>query len=114
MCLRVALLGVNEVGEFGGVADEEDWCIVENPVEVAFVGANFDSEAPGVTGSVWRARLTTYGGETDGGTSPVADLFEEGGRSEIGDVMGHFEVAVCAGTLGMDLQEYSMVRSIYE
>ena len=53
VCLRVALLGVNEMGELGGVAKEEDWGVVENPVEIAFVSANFDSEAPGVTGSVW-------------------------------------------------------------
>jgi hypothetical protein len=103
MCLRVALLGVNEVGELGGVANEEDWSIVENPVEIAFVGANLDSEAPGVTGSVWRAAFSTNCGETDGGTSSVADLFEEGGRSEIGYVMSHCEVAVRASTLGMDL-----------
>lgn len=103
MRLRVALLSVNEVGELGGVANEEHWSIVENPVEIPLVGANFDSEASGVTGSVCRATFATNGGETDGGTSFVADLFEEGGRSEIGDVMGHFEVTVRASTLGMYL-----------
>jgi hypothetical protein len=87
MCLRVALLGVNEVGELGRVAKEEDWSVVENPVEIAFVGANFDSETAGVTGSVCRATFSTNCRETDSSTSPVADLFEEGGTSEISDVM---------------------------
>jgi hypothetical protein len=52
MCLRVALLGVDKVGELGGVAQEEDRSVVENPIEIAFIGADFDSETAGVTGSV--------------------------------------------------------------
>jgi hypothetical protein len=103
MCLRVALLGVNEVGELGGVAKEKDWSIVEDPIEVAFVCANFDSETAGVTGSICRAIFSTNGRETDSGTSPVADLFEEGGTSKIGDIMSYIEIAVRAGTLGMNL-----------
>ena len=105
--MRVALLGVNEVGELGGVANEEDWSIVENPIEITIVGTNFDREAAGVTGSVGRATFSTNGRETDSSTSPVADLLEEGGTSEIGDVMGYFKIAVRAGTLGMNLLEYS-------
>jgi hypothetical protein len=103
MCLRVALLGVDKVGELGGVAQEEDRSVVENPIEIAFIGADFDSETAGVTGSVRRAILSTNGRETNSSTSPVADLFEEGGASEIGDVIGYFEMAVRAGTLGMNL-----------
>lgn len=103
MCLRVALLGVNEVGELGRVTNEEDWRIVENPVEIAFVCANFDSKAAGVTGRVCRATFSANCREPDSSTSLVANLFKEGGTSEISDVMGHFEVAVRASALGMDL-----------
>ena len=52
MCLRVALLGVNEVGELGGVTNEEDRGIVENPVEIAFVSANLDGKPTRIAGSV--------------------------------------------------------------
>jgi hypothetical protein len=37
MSLWVSLLGMDEVGEFGGVTDKENGSIVKNPVEVAFV-----------------------------------------------------------------------------
>jgi len=103
MGLGVSLLGVDEMRELGRVANEEDRGIVENPVEIAFVGANLDSEAPGVTSSVCGARLTADSRETDGKTSPVANCFEERGTCKIGDVMRHFKIAVGTSTLGMDL-----------
>jgi hypothetical protein len=37
MSLRVSLLRMDEVGEFGGVTDKENGGIVEHPVEVAFI-----------------------------------------------------------------------------
>jgi hypothetical protein len=37
MGLRVPLLGVDEVREFGRIADEEDGGVVEYPVEVTFI-----------------------------------------------------------------------------
>jgi len=52
MRLRVALLGMDKVREFGGIAKEEDGSIVEDPVEIAFVGANLDGEPTGIAGSV--------------------------------------------------------------
>lgn len=44
MRLGVTLLGVDEVGELGGVADEEDGCVVKDPVEVTLLGPNLDGE----------------------------------------------------------------------
>jgi hypothetical protein len=105
MRLGVTLLGVNKVGKLGGVANEEDRCIVEDPVEIAFVGAYLDGKAARITGRVRRARLTADGGETDSSTGPVANLFKKRSTSEVGDVMRHFEVAVRASTLRMDLSE---------
>lgn len=49
MCLRVALLGVDEVREFGGVAEEEDGGVVEHPVQVTLFSPEFDREASRVT-----------------------------------------------------------------
>lgn len=52
MRLGIALLRVNKVGKFGGVANEEDRGIVENPVDITFVGANLDGKAAWIAGSV--------------------------------------------------------------
>jgi hypothetical protein len=50
--LGITLLGVNKVGKLGGIADEEDRCIVENPIEITFVGANLDGKAARITDRV--------------------------------------------------------------
>lgn len=103
MRLRVALLGMDKVREFGGIAKEEDGSVVEDPVKIAFVGADLDGKATGIAGSVRRTRLATDCGETNGSTGSVTDPFEEGGAGEVGDVMRHLKVAMRAGTLCMDL-----------
>ena len=44
MRLRVTLLRVDEVGELGGVTNEEHGSVVEDPVEVALLGLDLNSE----------------------------------------------------------------------
>jgi hypothetical protein len=105
MRLRIALLGMNEVGEFGRVAKEEDGSVIEYPVEIAFISTNLDGETTRITGSVCRARLATNGGETNSSAGSVANTLEEGGTSEVRNVVCHFKVAMCTGTLSMDLRD---------
>ena len=62
--LRVALLGVNEDGEFGGVTEEEDGRIVEDPIPVALLGIEFHGESAGISGRVGGTLLATNGGES--------------------------------------------------
>jgi hypothetical protein len=54
MGLRIALLGMDKVGEFGGIAKEEDRCVVKDPVEITFVRADLDGKPTWVTSSVRR------------------------------------------------------------
>jgi hypothetical protein len=61
MGLGVPLLGVDKVRELCGVTNEEDRRVVEDPVEVALFGSDFDGEATGVTGGICGARLTADG-----------------------------------------------------
>jgi|SRR5579863_3875320 len=103
MGLRIALLGMDKVREFGGIAKEEDGSVVEDPVKIAFVGADLDGKATGIAGSVRRTRLATDCRETNGSTGSVADLFEEGGAGEVGNVVRHLKVAMRASTLSVDL-----------
>ena len=44
MRLRVTLLRVDEVGKLGGVTNEKHGSVVEDPVEVALLGLDLDSE----------------------------------------------------------------------
>jgi hypothetical protein len=105
MSLRIALLGMNKVGELGRVAKEEDGSIVEYPVEIAFISTNLDGKTTRITGSVCRARLATNRGKTNSSASFVANFLEEGGTSEVRNVVCYFKVAMCAGSLGMDLRD---------
>jgi len=103
MRLRIALLGMDKVRELGGIAKEEDGSIVEDPVEIAFVGANLDGEPTRIAGSVRRARFATNGGETNGGAGLISDFLEKRGTGEVGNVVRHLKIAMRASTLSMDL-----------
>lgn len=105
MRLRIALLGMNKVRKLGRIAKEEDGSIVEYPVEIAFFSTNLDSKTTGITGSVCRTRLATNRGETNSSASSVADFLEEGGTSEVRNVVCHLKVAMCAGALRMNLRD---------
>jgi len=102
--LRVTLLGVDEVREFGGISDEEDGRVVEHPVEVSLFRSDLDSKATGITGSIRRSRFTTDSGESDGGTVFLTDLGEELGRGNVVQALGQLKVTMCTSTLGVNLE----------
>ena len=54
MGLRIALLGMDKVRKFGGIAKEEDRCVVKDPIEIAFVCADLYGKPTGIAGSVRR------------------------------------------------------------
>lgn len=58
--MRVTLLRVDKDREFGGVAEEEDWSIIEHPIPIAFFGIEFHGETSWISGRVWTALLTSY------------------------------------------------------
>jgi hypothetical protein len=105
MGLRITLLGMNKVGKLGRVAKEEDGGIVEYPVEITFISTNLDGKTTRITGSVCRARLATNRGETNSSAGSVANFLEEGGTSEVSNVVCHFKVTMCAGALSMNLRD---------
>lgn len=55
--LGIALLGMDEVRELGGVAEEEDGRVVGDVVPVAFFGSEFDGESSRIAGQIVRATL---------------------------------------------------------
>ena len=99
--LWVALLGVDEERELGRITDEEDRCVVENPIPVALLGIVLNRKASGVSSSIWRAFLTTDRGETSNAASFLANIEEHVNVCDIANVVRDFEFAVCAGTFGM-------------
>lgn len=98
----MALLGVDEVWELGGVAYEEDGGVVEYPIPVALVGAQLERKATGVTRGIGGAGFATDGGEARGDAHLLADLLEERLRGDVAQIMGDLEVAVRAGGFGVD------------
>lgn len=59
--LGVALLGVDEHGEFARVAQEEDRSIVEDPVPVTLLSVELHSKSSRVARTVGRALFTSDG-----------------------------------------------------
>lgn len=102
MGLGVTLLGVDEVGELGGVTDEEDGSVVEDPVKVTLGSPDLDSKATRITGGVCGTRLASDGGEADGSSGLVAYGAEEGSAGKVRDVVSDLNVSVGSGTLGMN------------
>ena len=106
--LGVTLLSMNEMREFGGITNEENRCVVEDPIEVTFLCPDFNGEATGITSSVCRAILASNSGETDGGANLLADLLEERLRGDIAQVVGDLEVAMGTSSFGVDLVQMSI------
>lgn len=92
---------MDEAGEFGWVADEEDGCVVEDPVQDALLGAELDGEAAGVPCHVGGPAHAADGAEADGHGGTRALLEDVGGGVAGGKVGGGFEVAVGAGAAGV-------------
>lgn len=74
--LRVALLGVDEDGEFRRVAQEENRGVVEHPIPVALLGVELHGESAGITGTVRGSLLTTDGRETGEHLGLLANTLE--------------------------------------
>ncbi len=100
--VRVALLGVDEVGELDGVADEEHRGVVADEVVVALFGVELQREAAGVAHRVGGAEVAGHGREAQEGLGLLAHLGEEVRLGVLRDVGGHGEGAVGAGAAGVD------------
>jgi hypothetical protein len=55
----MTLLGVNEMGEFGGIPQEEDWSVVGNDIPVALLGPQLDSKPSWISGKIMGTGLAT-------------------------------------------------------
>ncbi len=64
MRLRIPLLRVDEVWELGGITNEENGRVIEDPVPITLVGAKLKGKASRVTSSVGTSRLATDSTET--------------------------------------------------
>jgi len=56
--LGVTLLGVDEMGEFGGVTEEEDGSVVEDPIPIALFCSDLDGESSGIASGIGGSRFT--------------------------------------------------------
>ena len=104
---RVPLLGVNEVGEFGGIANEEDGSVVEHPIPVTLIGPQLNGKATGVASSIGRTRFASDSRETDSGANPLTDRAQKRLRGDVAQIVSDLEVSMGTSTLGVDLHDGS-------
>jgi len=93
---------VNEVWEFGGVSQEEDWGVVGDQIPVALVCSELDRETSGVSSAVVRARLTTNGGKADGNWAFLTLFREHVSQTELWNRICALEETMSTGTLGVN------------
>ena len=101
MGVGAALLGVDEIGELGWVADEEDRRVVAHEVVVALVRVELDREAAGVPHGVGGPELTGDRREPDEHVGRDV-LLEDLGPRVLAHVVEAFEDAEGAAALGVD------------
>ena len=99
--LRVALLGVDELGELVGVADEEHRGVVAHHVPVALLGVELQGKAAHVALRVRGAALAGHGGEAQKRLGLLAHLGEKRGARVARHVVGDREGAVRRRALGV-------------
>jgi len=99
--LRITLLGVDEVGELCGVAEEEDGGVVEDPVHVAIDSLHLDGETSGIAGSVCGSRLSTDSRESYGDGALHSLVLEDLGKADIFKRLCALEGTVGACTFGV-------------
>ena len=98
---RVTLVRAVQGRELERVADEEDGLVVEHPVVVAVGRLELDGPAVEVADRVGGAVFRADGGDAGEQLGLLAEAGEEVGVGDVGDVVGHFEVAACAGSFGV-------------
>mgnify|MGYP007046485915 FL=1 len=99
--LWVSLLSVNEVGELSWVSEEKHRGVVVDKVQVTLLRVQFKRETSWVSGGIWRAGLTAHSGKSGHQLGLFANSVQKFGRANVGNVVGHLELTVSAGTLGV-------------
>ena len=99
---RIPLLGVDEVREFGGIAQEEDGSVVCYHVPVALFSSELDRETSRVSGTVGGAGFATDGGEANGDWALFAFFAEDVGNAEVVQWLGALEGPMSTAALGVD------------
>ena len=100
--LGVAFLGMDEVGELDGVANEECGGVVSDQIPVAFFGVELEGKPADVADGVGGAFFAGDGGEAAEHFGFFADLGEDLCLCVWGDVVCNGECAEGAGGLGVD------------
>jgi hypothetical protein len=72
----VSLLGMNEIGEFLGVSNEEDGGVVTDQVVVTFFSVELDGKTSGISFSISGTLFTTDSGESEEDRSSLTNGIE--------------------------------------
>ena len=98
----IFLLGVNEIGEFNGVSNEEYWSIVSCHIPVTFFGVKFDCKSSWISIGIGSSSFSCDSGESSENWSFLSNGIEDFRLGVFGDIMGDFEVSMSSCSLGMD------------
>lgn len=86
---RVPFLCVDQVWEFGWIADEKGWRMNTYHVPIAFFGVEFDSKPAHITEGIRAAHLPSNLRETGEYRGLFADLVQKLGLAKVSDIMRH-------------------------
>jgi hypothetical protein len=102
LVVRLGLAGVDDVGEFDGILDEEDGDVVADEVPVALLRVKLGSEAADIADCVSAASAAQDGREADKDGRLAGRVGQDGRNGEVLDALEQLELAKRAGATGMD------------
>ena len=94
--IRLLLHGVDEIGEFDRILDEEHRNVVADDVPIALLSVKFDGEAAHIARHVHRPLVARHGGEADKHFRFLIHGAEHIGLGVLGQAVGQLEHAVRA------------------
>ena len=100
--VRLGLHGMDEIGKFHRVLDEEHRHVVADEIPVALVGVELDREAAHVARRVGRTAFTRHRREPHEHRGALAGLGEQRRARDLRERLITFEVAMSARAAGVD------------
>lgn len=100
--LRVSFLGVDKDWEVGGITDEEDGSVVEDPVPVTLLGIELHSKPSGVSSRICGTLLAANSGKSNSQRSLLADTSEHVDGGDVTYIVRDFKLSVSSSAFGMD------------
>lgn len=109
------LRGVDQIREFDGVLNEENWNVVSHDIPITLLGAELYGKAPDVTHCIGATSRPKHRRESKEGRCGSKKVSQNPGTGHVFGALVEFGGPECTGTPGMDYSfgDTLMVKTVY-